>query len=343
MEERTLNEATHAVVIRSMDVCMPVRFGYWAAVAAGRALARASGGVLVDIAVPRWLERSTYENPVPPMGEINIWEEIIVPQSIDDRGHLWITTSGLKKWSLPELQIKNAPPNLGESLLPVVNAVAHVLMERLAGLTGTGENPPDSLTLEPELRLDFGAITRSRHVEAVDPPEGARGWTLIGLQYEPRRDGDSFLTLKPPSGFRGAQGVWLNSLLSDLLGTQDTLRHVDHDQESMEAAHMQAVGELPAMRQRFQAGLQPGEHLFVKHGFPYSADKNEYMWLAVNTWQGDRLRCELANDPHYRKDLRAGQTVELTEDQIFDWMLMRPDGSQYGGWTNRVVEREGKR
>jgi uncharacterized protein YegJ (DUF2314 family) len=117
---------------------------------------------------------------------------------------------------------------------------------------------------------------------------------------------------------------------------------VKTDSEAMEIAHRRAVEELPQVKQRFLAGLRPGESLIVKHGFPTQGEKNEYMWLAVNTWRGDRLQTQLMNNPQIRMDLRAGQAVEIREADVFDWAVMRPDGEMEGGYTNRVVMRDGE-
>ena len=110
----------------------------------------------------------------------------------------------------------------------------------------------------------------------------------------------------------------------------------------MEAAHQRAVRELPGAKRRFQAGLRPGETLLVKHGFPTRDGGHEYMWVAVNTWTGDRLEGQLANDPQVRMDLRAGQTVQLAEQDVFDWMIHLPNGGTEGGYTTAVVEQEGR-
>jgi len=110
----------------------------------------------------------------------------------------------------------------------------------------------------------------------------------------------------------------------------------------MEAAHQRAVRELPGVKRRFQAGLRPGETLLVKYGFPTPGEGHEYMWVAVNTWTADRLKGQLANDPQVRLDLRAGQTVELVEQDVFDWMIHLPDGGTEGGYTTAVVEQEGR-
>jgi uncharacterized protein YegJ (DUF2314 family) len=65
------------------------------------------------------------------------------------------------------------------------------------------------------------------------------------------------------------------------------------------------------------------------------------MWLAVNTWTGDRIKAQLMNNPQIRMDLRAGQVVEIRETEVYDWALRRQDGQMEGGYTNRVVMREG--
>jgi uncharacterized protein YegJ (DUF2314 family) len=64
--------------------------------------------------------------------------------------------------------------------------------------------------------------------------------------------------------------------------------------------------------------------------------------VAVNTWTGDRLKGQLANEPDVRRDLRAGQTVWLAEQEIYDWMIQLPDGRTEGGYTTAVVEQEGR-
>jgi uncharacterized protein YegJ (DUF2314 family) len=131
--------------------------------------------------------------------------------------------------------------------------------------------------------------------------------------------------------------------LSDLFGSEDTVRFVGANSQAMEAAHRRAVRELPGMKRRFQAGLRPSETLLVKYGFPTRDGGHEYMWVAVNTWTGDRLKGQLANDPEVRRDLRAGQTVEIAEQDVYDWMIHLPDGRTEGGYTTAVVEQEGRK
>ena len=83
------------------------------------------------------------------------------------------------------------------------------------------------------------------------------------------------------------------------------------------------------------------EDAIVLYGFP-TRESQEYMWIAINTWTGHHLKGQLANDPQMRLDLRAGQTVEVSESDVFDWMLQLPGGRSQGNFTKAVLEREGQ-
>jgi uncharacterized protein YegJ (DUF2314 family) len=221
-------------------------------------------------------------------------------------------------------------------------AARHVLVE--LAKQSRGRRAARVLQIGPEIRLTVQELTGEGEKATFRRYPGARGWTRFRLRYEPGRQGDmGFLTFVPPRGFRGSQGVWLNALLIDLFGSQDTMRLVGADSQAMEAAHQRAVRELPVVKRRFQAGLRPGETLLVKYGFPTDGGGHEYMWVAVNTWNGGHLRGNLANDPEMRRDPKAGQTIDLAEEDVFDWMIQLPNGSSEGGYTTAVVEQEGRK
>jgi uncharacterized protein YegJ (DUF2314 family) len=326
------------------DLLGPPHFGFWATLAAARALAEAANGVILDADFPRLLSLDSFTEDLPADGRICITDHIMVPRSIDNRGLMWMTTKGAAKFGLPELEIRDAPPHLADELGYVINGTAQHLAQQLWRLYAERQEAPKELPVDPELRLSFQDVNAAYGGEGIGtPPEGTQGWAMLRLEYRPGRGGnDDFLRLVPPQGVREKHGVWLNGLLGDLLGLgESTLRNVKTDSEAMEAAHLQAVAELPQIKQRFSAGLRPGETLIVKHGFPTQQEQNEYMWLAVNTWRGDRLQAQLMNNPQVRRDLRAGQTVEIRENEVFDWALMLPNGDLEGGYTNRVVMRDG--
>jgi uncharacterized protein YegJ (DUF2314 family) len=344
IEERRFHEATHMVVVSAPDVINHPRIGLWSAIAASRALAEAAGGVILDPEIPRLLPQDSHGEDIPADARINIPEHIILPVSTDRRGLAWMTSKGMGKFGLPELEIRDAPPNLAAMLMPVMNGLGHHLMTAATKLNQEHGESQKEMALGPEIRLGLQDLACGQEIEEeYEPPEGARGWTLVRLEYHPGKRGDSsFLRLVPPRTFRGEQGVWLNSLLADLMGAESAVSQVQSGNEAMEAAHQRAVAELPRVKQRVAAGLPAGDTLYIKHGFPTHGGEPEweFMWIAVNTWNGDRIRGQLANDPQFRLDMRAGQTVELAEGEVYDWLIAHSDGSTEGGYTTEVLQRE---
>jgi uncharacterized protein YegJ (DUF2314 family) len=334
--------ATHLAVFSFRDTIRPPRLGLWLTLAAARAVAEQHQGVILDPEIPRLTPLSELAVPLPADGRIQMSEHITLFCSVDRRGLAWMTSKGMAKFGLSELEISDVPPDLTTLLMPIVNALAHRLW--MAAVARSGIEPSArELTLDSEFEFAIADLARAYGEEGEEPPEGVPGRATMRLEHRGRRRAfaSDFVRLVPPRGFRGGTGVWLNEALQNLLGVAPTCRLAATDSESMQAAHRRAAAELPGVKARFHAGLRPGERLHVKHGFPLRDGDHEYMWLVVNTWRGERLRGQLVNAPHYRRDLQAGQSVELCEEEVFDWVLLSGDGEMEGGYTDRVVQEQG--
>ncbi len=62
------------------------------------------------------------------------------------------------------------------------------------------------------------------------------------------------------------------------------------------------------------------------------------MWVEVVSWQADKIKGILRNEPENVPTLRAGQTVEVSEQQVFDYIRHRADGTSEGTETGKVIE-----
>lgn len=333
--------ATHVVVVHAPDTLLPPRAGLWCGLAAARALALRLDGVVFDPALFHLAPVDENDLELPTDGRIVALEHILIPYSTDERGVGWITTAGLDRFGLPNLEIRNAPPSLFGRLGHVLNAVAQRLVETMMA---AADGPVPEVAIERDLRLSLDDIARSQGEETSPPEEGVRGWTLVGLEHtgKGRRGLEPFISLVPPGLARRDQGEWLYSILNDLLGPEapENCDYVSSDNEHMEEAHHRAVAALPEVKRRFLAGLETGAQLYVKHGFP-TDDHHEYMWIAVSAWKGSRIQGRLANDPFERLDLRAGQAVEVLEKEVYDWMIEGPGETVEGNATGRVAREEG--
>lgn len=334
-----LRASTHMVLVSSPDMIKPPSFGLWSALAAAEAIVESLDGTVVDPAYPRILSDDELARDIPADGRIVIPHHIRVLYSSDARGLVWATTKGMGRFGLPELEMVDVPPNLPRMALPLVNGLASALIDSAREVEEADRRGRKVWLVGPEIRVDRERIAFAHGSDEGETPEGVRGWTMVGLEHRPgRRGSEAFLRVKPPRHHQGGQGVWLNDALGDLFGVERTLVNFASGDEAMARAHDEARASLPEAKHRFLRGLAPGEQFYVKHGFPRDQEGLfEYMWVVVGTWTGDRIRGTLANDPSYRIDLKAGQPVELDDQDVYDWLLVRSDGTHEGNFSGKVI------
>lgn len=129
-----------------------------------------------------------------------------------------------------------------------------------------------------------------------------------------------------------------NAMLSSLFGSEDAIMPVGHNEELL-AASRKAKAHLPALREAFTAGLQPGEFIQVKAPFKASDGGQEWMWVEIISWQGNKVTGLLRNEPFSIPSLHAGQTVKVNEKDIFDYIRRYPDGREEGNSTGAILEK----
>lgn len=341
LEERIARAATEVVLVTGQDLNVRPRIGLWAALAAALGVREFLQGVVFDPDALRIIDPDKAAKWCSATGEIGVTHHIIVPFSIGDRGLGWMTTRGLQKFGLPDLELRDVPPNLNQ-ISVLMNAVAQFLVEETFRRVAESKGKVDQLTIASEIGVDRALVARAGARKPDGDPAAARAAT-VALRYDSneRMPGPPMIRLERPPGFSGDSGIWLNQIAGQLLGSEDKVRMTRTSGEAMTRAHERAVAELPQIKQRFMAGLQPGEVLFIKHGFPTSAGSKEFIWATVNRWEGSALTVQVANDPADVPGLLIGMTVMLGEADVFDWMLQLPGDRSEGGYTTKVVLDEG--
>jgi uncharacterized protein YegJ (DUF2314 family) len=330
--------ARSCILLRTREPLANPPVGLWAAFAAGRALAAAFAGVVWDQGLNTFWRPGLEESDLPAGGAVAVAEHVLVLNSVDERGLAWFTTLGLRQFGLPNLEVRDAPPNLGGRLVHLVLGAAQVLVE--SALAGARCYPGTSfeILLGPEIRVSSADVGRAER-SGEEGHAGKAGIARLEYTGDGRRVREPFITLRPPIGFERNAGVWLNEVL-DAIAPRDSsiLCHEAADQ-GLETAHRRAVAALGQAKDRFQRGLPVGSELLIKKGFAFEHGGIEYMWIAVTTWKGSRIQGHLSSEPHFCRDLRAGDPVELSEAEVYDWMIEHPDGKRDGGFTQQVLER----
>jgi uncharacterized protein YegJ (DUF2314 family) len=345
LEERVLGAATHAVLVRALDLNVAPRIGIWAVLEAACEIADRLHGVVFDPEGLRVITLDKASQYFERNGAIVIRDHVIVPFSVNDRGVGWMTTRGMSKFGLPELEVRDIPPDLIQ-LSYLVNTTGQFLVEhafrtiaaaKKAGATG--------LEVPPAIALDGALLARANGDAWEAGASASVRSTVVSLRFTAPKSGEAtpFAQIVPPPGFSGDMGVWLNASLRELLGPrQDHIVHVDTGGEAMQRAHVRSVAELPDVKARFSAGLRPGQILYVKHGFPTPDGSKEYMWLAVEQWTGGQVVGTLVNEPDEVPELELGQKVAIDEADIFDWMIQLSAARREGGYTLDVASNESR-
>lgn len=100
----------------------------------------------------------------------------------------------------------------------------------------------------------------------------------------------------------------------------------------------EAMKMWPAIRARYLAGLEPGHSLFVTILLEEQGGNSEYVFVAVDGIEADKVRGRIWSDIVAVHGFHRGSSIELTEDAISDWLISNPDGSEEGNLIGKAVD-----
>ncbi|NUT33228.1 MAG: hypothetical protein HOV79_09150 [Hamadaea sp.] len=209
--------ASHVVVCQAVYRVAWPPVHEWHARGLAAALAQELNGTLVDAATPRLLESRAALASLP--GEdfrIALTRWILIPQSPDEGG-VWLTTNGLDRYGLPELQVLDVPPELAAPWTAVLNGVATALLDTWYEALEGQEEPP-FVNLPAELIISSSDVAEAYGEPEPDPERNAG----VRLRLDPPDDFDeqTFLTVEPTGDFDGSREDYLAQVCDDLFGDE---------------------------------------------------------------------------------------------------------------------------
>lgn len=263
--------------------------------------------------------------------EIPEISSMTVIHAYQDEEYVRAVTLGMEKFGLPDLVIENFSWSLNRNMGHILNLFGQAVAENPV-LEKTGEYDLD-------IRRIQHPTVRNAQLDTLE--ENATGIALLSLHNGKPVDGDPDNRLIEITFERGA-GPDIHARQEQILmatfGWKDSLSRIQHD-ETILAASEKARERLPELRSAFNAGLAPGESLLVKAPFKTPDDSNEWMWVEVISWKGDSITGLLRNEPFDIPDLHAGQKVEVSQEDVFDYIRQLPDGTLEGNETGKVIDR----
>jgi len=247
-----------------------------------------------------------------------------------DAGHSQRAISlGMAKMGLPDLVVEDLAQHSQGEIGNLINLVSQALAEGQAARKTCGFR----LALS-EIR-DAGI--REEMMKALKPNStGVACLTLLPGKWE---DGDPHNRLVQLA-FDKYPGPDLHArqeaMIDSFFGFADSVHYVKHD-DALLAASAEARQQLPALHKALEA-FQPGEYLEVKAPFRTESGGNEWMWVEVRRWEGNRISGLLDNEPEAVPGLHAGQEVEVRQEDIFDYLHKFPDKRTEGNKTGMIMK-----
>lgn len=239
-------------------------------------------------------------------------------------------TLGMRKFGLPDIVVNEFSWSLNDQMGNIMNLFAQSLVE--------GATPPMGRYDFDVSKLKHDALRALYEKNLLDDAHSVAQLTLVNAKADEGDPDNRLLELRFDQYAGKTVHEKQQKFAGSFFGSVDTVAYVKHNQ-AIEAASDRARLKLPGLRKEFNAGLQPGETLLLKAPFETSDGAREWMWVEVSTWKGNSIIGLLANEPERVPGLRAGATVEVDEQDVFDYILHRADGTTEGNETGKEIEK----
>lgn len=235
-------------------------------------------------------------------------------------------TLGMLKFGLPDIVIENLSCKSGSELASFINLIAQTLFEKQV------------LEKDGELNLNINTIKNEalKTILLSDLYENTEKQADIKLIEGSLEEGDPENRLIEVAFSSDNPQIEHNEVISKIFGSVDEVTLLKHD-EKLEAASDRAKAKIPELRKLFLAGLPLNTHLLIKFPFDSQDGQREWMWVEITKWKGDNIDGLLQNDPRFVMTLKAGQKVSKNINDMFDYILYKPDGSQEGNETGKII------
>lgn len=241
-------------------------------------------------------------------------------------------TFGMQRFGLPDFVISNSPCSNVTSASQLLTIIGQLLLE--------GKQIEKN-----SLEVDLDAIENSEFKKVIPGIvyENASKKATINFNTSvPLEEGDPLNIIYQVNfknkNYENTQ-VYESEVYKKIFGLEDAVTYISHNEEIM-AASLRAKAKLPELKILFNDGLDQAT-LLLKAPFTTDDGGNEWMWIEVTRWVSLEIVGILQNDPYHIKGLKSGAKVTVQQEDIFDYILYKADGTQEGNETGKLIEKYG--
>jgi uncharacterized protein YegJ (DUF2314 family) len=125
--------------------------------------------------------------------------------------------------------------------------------------------------------------------------------------------------------------------------SNDPIISVPEKDPELEKAQKDALANLDYFIKSFNAHLMDTLfHYSLKVDFVKN-EEHEHMWITLKKIINDKFQGILDSDPEIIKNIKSGDLIIITKDQIEDWMIIDTKTKSWeGGFSVKVLEKRKK-
>jgi Uncharacterized protein conserved in bacteria (DUF2314) len=95
----------------------------------------------------------------------------------------------------------------------------------------------------------------------------------------------------------------------------------------------------PDVKKRYLAGLPAGQHLFIVTKLRDDSQTSEQVFISVTSIQDSVITGRIASDITLLKGFKQNDPCHFSEDEVLDWVITRPDGSEEGNVVGKFMDK----
>lgn len=258
-----------------------------------------------------------------PRGDLDDWY-VIDGEPMDDAqpdGKLRLLTRGLRRWGNLELVVEDVDPARTDDVSTVLAAVAREI-ERKGDVAAAMKIDGDGVKGTAMLK-----VLESPREDDPQPP-------LIQVKFEGELVDDTPPADEPAPQVASVAEPPSLALPANTPPAPAPIGAPKNLDEARAQVRQQLAGRL---KTAWQAGLAKGDVLALNVPFPTPKGSKEYLWLEVDSWNGETLTGKLATAPSAVAGLKKGDKVSVRQDDVFDYVWKHADGSREGSLTKNFL------
>lgn len=304
--------------------------------AAFAAAAKAQGGWVEDLDTQSVYDAADWAAR-DPRGPIQDWFVVDQAPMAEGSPTLRLVTRGLRRYGDFELVVEDVKPERLDDVAWAIDAIADTLHP-------LGEVPPE-LAVQTDAVQGTARLGVAADLRADDPAAPvlrARFSGKVSVQLGPLVAAEMPVPTPPPPAGPPAPPAAPAPPPASVEGAGEAPLALPVDRPAaaprrqpatLDEARAAVREALVSLESAWGAGLPKGDAVAVSAPFTTRTGTKEYLWVEVSRWQEGGMSGKLLTEPYEVLGLHKGDTVNLKQAEVYDYVYRRADGTKEGNLT----------